>query len=105
MPKHIHKYQGALLGKDYEIYRCMRPACTHYIKKSLGLGRETLCHGCEEKTIIRGRADRLPLKPLCDTCRNRKKGIYPSPFARQELPKTAMDIVDDILSQVGVVKK
>lgn len=104
--KHIHKYQGTTLGpRKYPIYKCIRPGCGHYIAKELGLGRECLCHKCDDKMIIEGRKDKLPKKPLCRPCRGLRAETLPQVFKKTEIHETAMDIVNDILAQVGVGKK
>lgn len=48
-----HRYRRTELGKNkYVVYSCILTNCTHYLSKSLMLGKESLCHRCEGTLIL-----------------------------------------------------
>ncbi len=66
---HVHKYKRDVLGKDYEIYRCVLPGCTHYIPASMIKGKFSICWRCGEPFVIKLKHS----KPHCDDCIEKKK--------------------------------
>ena len=67
-PDHLHKYQRTILGRrNWLIYRCMVPGCTHYIDADLILNRLCECWRCGNAMAINKRAALLA-KPHCDDC-------------------------------------
>jgi hypothetical protein len=87
--KCIHKYKKGVLGKDYVIYKCMKPACSHYIASTLVAGKMAECWRCGNTFIVTGdmvRKGKEMLKLHCKECTNARK------------PKA--DIVDDILTRI-----
>lgn len=80
---HLHRYKKVDLGrngKEYLVYRCMKPACNHYIPIHLSEGKLCECNRCEEPMIItqfvlNGHNNGKPLaRPHCASCtKSRKK--------------------------------
>lgn len=68
--KHIHKYQKVILGrnKDYVLYKCMIPSCTHNLQPELMLGIEAMCYDCGTTFTINSRADLIE-RLKCLDCR------------------------------------
>lgn len=64
---HIHKYKKDILGKDYVIYKCVLPSCSHYLSERLIKGKFSICWRCGEPFIIK----LLHAKPHCDDCVNK----------------------------------
>lgn len=62
--KHVHQYRRATLGKDYLIYKCVLPGCTHYISADLIIGKKNKCWRCGDDHII----SRKLAKPHCAKC-------------------------------------
>lgn len=86
--KHTHKYKKTYIGKvkDYEIFQCMLPNCTHYIAADLILGKSSICWACLKEfqltTILIQR-----VRPTCSECRiNRGKEAFKK--AGIEIPDT-----------------
>lgn len=78
---HLHRYKKVNLaknGKEYWVYRCTKPACSHYIPIDLAEGRLCECNRCGEAMII-GRetmtksSGRPMTLPHCGNCIKRKK--------------------------------
>jgi len=48
--EHVHKYMRVKLGKkkDFIVFKCMIPGCTHYLQRDLVVGRESICWVCGE---------------------------------------------------------
>jgi hypothetical protein len=81
MPRHVHKYKRVKIGKkrDYEIYRCMIPGCTHYINAELIENRESICWLCDKVFVITPHLYRI--KPICEDCKTgRKAGVKAKPI-------------------------
>jgi len=74
--EHIHKYRKDVLGKDYEIYRCVLPGCNHYISSQLIRGKFSICWRCGEPFVIKIKH----AKPHCDDCVAKKKPIVTESF-------------------------
>lgn len=75
MAKHVHKYKKVKLGKgkDYVVYACALPDCTHYLPSDLIVGKQSLCWRCGDKFIINERNRNLK-KPHCRNCTASKTG-------------------------------
>lgn len=73
MARHIHKYKRVKIGKnkDYEVYRCMVPGCSHYVQAELVENRETICWLCDKPFILA--VHLLRMKPICEPCRDMRK--------------------------------
>ena len=86
-PVHIHKYIRTVLGgrrvviRDgkryiekcggYEVYKCAKPSCTHWIPSEMIEGRKSICWNCNQEMIINKISSRLA-KPVHDECRARR---------------------------------
>lgn len=78
MPKvanHIHRYKKVNLSKEgeYWVYKCQKPACSHYVPLRLALGRLCECNRCFEPMLIgkeqlSGSGGRPMAKPHCINC-------------------------------------
>lgn len=77
---HLHRYKRINIGtksKPYWVYRCMKPACSHYIPVHLSEGVLCECNRCEEPLIIgkvqlNGSSGRAMTKPHCKVCIKKK---------------------------------
>lgn len=74
-----HKYMK-IKFKDsgYEVYKCMIPACTHFIRKELAIGNLTICWGCGNEFVLT--PNRMIKKPTCG-CKKRGKGGDSDPLS------------------------
>lgn len=81
MPDHIHKYKKINLGrngKEYLVYRCMKPDCSHYVPIAMAEGKLAECNRCEQPFIISkvqltGSSMKPMTRPHCNDCIDRKK--------------------------------
>lgn len=81
LANHLHKYKKFDIGganKEYLIYRCMHPACSHYIPIAQSEGKLCECNRCGEPMIIskvtlNGSNGGPMAKPHCPDCTERKK--------------------------------
>lgn len=77
---HLHRYKKVNLGsgdKKYEVYRCVKPACNHYIALALAEGKLCECNRCHEPMIIgkvqlNGSSGRAMARPHCNECVEKK---------------------------------
>lgn len=81
IPKHIHKYKKVDLGangKEYVVYRCMKPVCNSYIPVVLSEGKLCECNRCgnpmliTKATLIHSGGKPMT-RPHCNDCIKRKK--------------------------------
>jgi hypothetical protein len=78
---HLHLYKKFNLSrteKEYLVYRCMKPACSHYIPIILSEGKLCECNRCGEPMIITkvqrsGNNGKPMARPHCLDCFKRKK--------------------------------
>jgi len=70
---HLHRYKKVNLGngKDFFVFRCMRPACSHYIAVKLAEGKLCECNRCHEPMVMTKEAMQLT-RPHCANCVKRK---------------------------------
>lgn len=66
--KHIHKYKKIKLGKDYIVFRCLLPDCSHYIRRELAEGKVSICNRCNQPFIMTKNVVRKHAMPHCDDC-------------------------------------
>ena len=80
MSKHVHKYKRMRTGrkKDYLVYRCFVPGCTHYIAEEHIINRETLCWACAQPFVITYKL--IKVKPICQNCKDKRRGDRPKPI-------------------------
>lgn len=80
--KHVHRYKKVNLGnngKDYFVYKCQKPACSHYVSFALAEGKLCECNRCYEPMIItkatltHSNGKKPMALPHCGDCVKRKK--------------------------------
>lgn len=77
---HLHRYRKVNLGGDgkkYEVYKCSKPACSHYVPLHLAEGKLCECNRCHEPMIIgkvqlNGSSGRAMARPHCNDCVQKK---------------------------------
>lgn len=78
---HLHRYKKVNIGRngnDFVVYKCMKPACSHYLRVDLAEGKLCECNRCQEPMIITkitltGSGGGPSLLPHCINCTKRKK--------------------------------
>ncbi len=77
---HLHRYKKVNLRKEgeYIVYKCQKPACSHYVPVHLAEGKLCECNRCFEPMIITklqltGSSGKAMAKPHCSNCVERKK--------------------------------
>jgi hypothetical protein len=78
---HLHRYKKVNLSRDkdkpYFVYKCTKPACSHYVPLELAEGKLCECNRCGEpmvinKQVLTGSSNRPMTKPHCSGCIERK---------------------------------
>jgi len=78
---HLHRYKKVNLsrtkGKDYFVYRCTKPGCSHYIPIHMSEGTLCECNRCGNPMVIgkiqlNGSEGGPLTKPHCSDCVVRK---------------------------------
>lgn len=106
MPKHVHKYQKVLQGKNKRIiYKCMKPDCTHYKTPEMIVNAIGECPRCGKSFVITKdmvRTGKEMLKPHCPDC---VRG-QPKPVAEVTKPKVEVsdNAVEKLLANLGIGK-
>lgn len=82
-PEHLHLYKKINLsqtrGKDYPVYKCMKPDCSHYLPIILAEGKLCECNRCGEPMVITRHTltcmsgSKPMAKPHCPNCTKSKK--------------------------------
>lgn len=75
LPDHLHKYKKLNIGrngKEYWVFRCMRPACNSYTQVHLTEGNLCECNRCHNPMIMTKHAMTLTL-PHCPDCTKKRK--------------------------------
>jgi hypothetical protein len=79
--KHLHRYKKVDLSrngdKPYLVYKCIKPACSHYVPINLAEGKLCECNKCGEPMLITKatliHSSNKPMaKPHCADCIVRK---------------------------------
>lgn len=80
---HLHRYKKINLsrkkGEEYLVYKCMKPACSHYLPMNLAEGKLCECNKCGEpmiitkETLTHSNGGNPMAKPHCTACVKRKK--------------------------------
>lgn len=67
---HIHKYYRVNLGtrKEYLVYRCARPGCTHFVRPQLVVGLQGICWDCSQPFYLTIK-NLHQVKTTCNSCR------------------------------------
>lgn len=83
IPNHLHRYKKVNLsrtpGKEYLVYSCTKPTCSHYIPIHQSEGKLCECNRCGEpmvidKRVLTGLSGSKPLaKPHCPSCTKSRK--------------------------------
>lgn len=64
----VHKYERVKLGtKGFEVFKCVLPNCSHYIRKELVFGKVTKCWRCDKDIVMTKPMARMK-KPHCRNC-------------------------------------
>lgn len=73
---HVHKYKRAKLGKNkqFVVYRCVLPDCTHYLAEHHIVGQRNVCWVCGKPHIIYRDSNGVLARPHCKSCTKSKKG-------------------------------
>lgn len=109
-----HRYRRTELGKNkYVVYSCILTNCTHYLSKSLMLGKESLCHRCDGTLILTQEHLRDERNILsCDNClrerliRINKLKEIPPDLASNKTQEAIYDSVieeEDIRKLLGII--
>lgn len=80
-PNHIHKYKKVDIAtgdKEFLVYKCMKPLCSHYIRMDLAEGKMCECNVCGDPMIITREtlvhsSGKPMAKPRCNNCVKRRK--------------------------------
>lgn len=78
---HLHRYKKKNIGqngKEYFVYFCTKPACSHYIPILLAEGRLCECYICGEtiiinKAILTHSGSKPMTRPHCLDCTKKRK--------------------------------
>jgi hypothetical protein len=110
---HIHKYKRITLSKrtGLQVFKCVAPICTHYVRRELAIGRVCICWKCGEELILNAENTQLA-KPTHIECRGIKVGnvigerrVVPKVIAKemQLIAKgTKTDDIDKFLESMGL---
>lgn len=94
MAKHTHKYKRMKIGKnkDYPVFRCFVPGCTHYISEEHVVNRYSICWLCDQSFVVT--PDLIRMKPICKSCKaGRKEGHKAKPIENFSLEDMLANIV------------
>ena len=78
---HLHRYKKVDLNRNgdnpYLVYKCTKPACSHYIPINLAEGKLCECNKCNEPMIITKKvlthsSNKPMARPHCPNCIVRK---------------------------------
>lgn len=76
---HLHKYKKVNLSETgvYLVYKCVKPACTHYIALKLAEGQLCECNRCGEpmiitKAVLTHSGNKPMARPHCPDCIKRR---------------------------------
>lgn len=78
---HLHRLKKVNLSSDkanpYLVYKCVKPACSHYIPINLAEGKLAECNRCGEpmiitKAVLTHSGGKPMAKPHCPNCIKRK---------------------------------
>jgi len=78
VPNHLHRYKRVNLarnpGKEYLVFKCTKPLCSHYVPVTLAEGKLTECNRCGDAMVMDKVAVRLAV-PHCPACTKRKADV------------------------------
>lgn len=78
---HYHRYKKKNIGRDgkeYYVYFCTKPGCSHYIPINLAEGRLCECNYCAApmiitKAVLTHSSSKPMTRPHCGACTKRRK--------------------------------
>lgn len=79
---HLHRYKKVNIAgfgrPPYYVYKCMKPACSHYIRLDLAEGKLCECNKCGEpmivsRVVLTHSSGRPMTNPHCTNCIKRKR--------------------------------
>jgi len=65
---HVHKYKRNRLGREYTVYECALPDCTHYLPESRIVGKKSICWVCGKAHVIYKDSNGVLARPHCRAC-------------------------------------
>lgn len=64
----VHKYERVRLGdKGFQVYKCVKPNCAHYLRMELVFGKLTICWRCGREVVMTKPMAKMK-KPHCLGC-------------------------------------
>lgn len=111
MQKHkgLHRYQLRDIGKrkdrdgnkkEYKVYHCNIPGCSHYKPPEQMFNVLSLCNRCDLPFIWDHAKNRNSVKPHCEECTRRKTDVV----STKPVDKTAISsLIGKILVNAGKV--
>lgn len=68
--KHVHSYKKVNIGagRDYYVFQCQDPSCSHYLPAALVLGKLSLCPRCDDPFVM-GENHLAQTLPYCNNCK------------------------------------
>lgn len=96
--RHNHVYKRVNLGKDkeYIVYKCIKPGCSHFVREELILDRVAECPECEGIFTIKKPNLSRKVLIICLPCR-KKHGKKVIPNIDKDRLNT---VTDSLLSRV-----
>lgn len=79
---HTHKYERRFIGrkKDYEVFVCQIPRCTHYVEAAFIVGRQSICWVCgDEFVVFKPTNNPVPKRPHCRECTRKRDKSHVKP--------------------------
>lgn len=78
---HIHRYKKVNIGSKrtpFLVYKCMKPACSHYTRMDLAEGIICECNRCFNpmmitKAVLHHSSNKPMAKPHCTDCIKRRR--------------------------------
>lgn len=73
---HLHRYKKMDIGRNgnsFPVYKCVKPACSHYVRVDLAEGKICECNKCGEpmlltKAVLTHSGKKPMTKPHCSSC-------------------------------------
>lgn len=105
---HTHRYVRAVgrLTEDNKdsgfigYYKCADPACSHYNKAELILGKKSICNRCGKEFVLPLALRALTNKPHCKDCTKKKaKPIATATLTPDNEMDEWIDIADEIITK------
>lgn len=95
--KGFHRYELKNIGtrKEYKVYHCNLPGCTHYKPQNMMSNVMSLCNRCDEPFLWDKEKNRRSVKPHCDKCTKNVKheGQFKSKKPKPEVDRNAVQSI------------